>query len=48
MLIKLKETKLLININKYKFYMQEIKYLKLIVITKSIYINLVKIKIIIN
>ena len=45
---KLKQTKLYLNINKYQFYIQKMKYLDLIIITKRLKMDSKKINIIIN
>ena len=45
---KLKRAGLYLNINKCQFHVKEMKYLKLIIITKGLKMDLKKIKIIIN
>ena len=48
MLERLKKTNLFLNIDKCDFFVIEIKYLRLIIITKQIKMNLIKINVIIN
>lgn len=43
-LAKLREAEILINVDKYEFYIIKIKYLKLIISTNSIKIDLAKVK----